>query len=369
MYPQNYASPSCHLDAAQNSSVNISTWTATSLAKSSCVSHNTDTSRDHHTCKSSTRLVQNSHTALLSPTSEDHIRDNEWDITQKENDVVAELSHSPSQCFCLNNRNVKCIAPHKPPILPRTIKRNKPPVPPRTLTAPSANYSEHHTIEAPKPGMQISGATESQTVAKPVCDGHQNQTRTHETVVLRRHQRYVRTFCIILPLLLCNALHRCSNGNDREHHGDASDIEQNALLGCWVDFTERLDIASLLPHLCTHHLLTMLDRERLTNQSTTNFEKVIHLLSVLPKKDGWYKKFLDCLCRSAEGTGHAGLATTLEQKYEELKKSKINTQTGSSNKETPTKSPTEVNPVNSFDEQLTMHINFIVFSRSFGVKR
>ena len=189
-----------------------------------------------------------------------------------------------------------------------------------------------------------------------------NQTRTHETVVLRHHQRYARIFCIILPLLLCNALHRCSNGNDREHHGDASDIEQNALLSCWVDFTERLDIASLLPHLCTHHLLTMLDRERLTNQSTTNFEKVIHLLSVLPKKDGWYKKFLDCLCQSAEGTGHAGLATTLKQKYEELKKSKINTQTGSSNKETPTKSPTEVNPVNSFDEQLTMHINFIVFS-------
>ena len=134
-------------------------------------------------------------TALLSSTSEDCISDNEWEVTHEENNTVPELSISSSQCFCLsNNRNVNCIASHKPPILPRKVKRNKPPVPPRTLTALSANYSEHHTTEAPKTSTQILSATESQAVANPMCDGHQNQTRTHETVVLRRHQRYVMNY-------------------------------------------------------------------------------------------------------------------------------------------------------------------------------
>lgn len=137
--------------------------------------------------------------------------------------------------------------------------------------------------------------------------------------------------------------------NDREHYSDTSDIEHNALLGCWVEFTERLDIASLLPHLCTHHLLTTFDREKLINQSITNYEKVNHLLTMLPKKDGWYKKFLDCLCQSAEGTGHTGLATKLKQKYEELKKSKVSVQTGNSNKKLLTSSQ-EVNPVNNADK-------------------
>ena len=156
-----------------------------------------------------------------------------------------------------------------------------------------------------------------------------------------------------MPLLLCNTLLRCHNVNDRENYSDTTDIEQNALLGCWVEFTERLDIASLLPHLCTQHLLTTFDREKLINQSITNYEKVNHLLTVLPKKDGWYKKFLECLCQSAEGTGHAGLATKLKQKYEELKKSKVSVQTGSSNKEIPTTSSQEVvNSVNFTDKKV-----------------
>lgn len=157
-------------------------------------------------CKSPTRLVQNTHTALLSSTPEGCTRDNEWDVTHdhEENNTIPELSNSSSQCFCLsNNRNVNCIASHKPPILPRKVKRNKPPVPPRTITALSTNYSEHDTTEAPKTGMQILSATESQAVANPVCDGHQNQTKTHETVVLRRHQRYVMSYNGFLYIYHC----------------------------------------------------------------------------------------------------------------------------------------------------------------------
>ena len=73
--------------------------------------------------------------------------------------------------------------------------------------------------------------------------------------------------------------------------------------------------------------MTTHDREKLINANITNCEKVQHLLSVLPKKDkGWLTKFLDCLCKSTDGTGHAGLARKLSLAYEEeLKKYDHNT--------------------------------------------
>lgn len=116
-------------------------------------------------------------------------------------------------------------------------------------------------------------------------------------------------------------------------HADTVDIESNALLDCWVEFSEMLDIKSLLPHLCSHHLLSLHDREKLMNACMTNYEKVNYLLTVLPKKDkGWFKKFLDCLFQSTEGTVHASLATRLKLKYdEELKKSERHTQARSCN--------------------------------------
>ena len=134
--------------------------------------------------------------------------------------------------------------------------------------------------------------------------------------------------------------------NVKRFSGDLRAIELNTLLNCWVELSETLDITSVLPHLCSHHLLTMYDREKLSNANTTNCEKVYHLLNVLPKKDkGWLTKFLDCLCKSTEGTGHGGLATKLRVTYEEeLKKYEHSTRTiaGSLNQEVLTAKPKEV---------------------------
>ena len=131
---------------------------------------------------------------------------------------------------------------------------------------------------------------------------------------------------------------------------DLGSIELNTLLSCWVELSERLDITSVLPHLCSHRLLTTYDREKLINANTTNCEKVNHLLNVLPKKDkGWLTKFLDCLSKSTEGTGHAGLAAKLRVTYEEeLKKYECYTGTiaGSCNQEAPATKTKEVGHLN-----------------------
>jgi len=100
----------------------------------------------------------------------------------------------------------------------------------------------------------------------------------------------------------------------------------------------------VLPQLCSHYLLTTHDREKLTNPYITNHEKVNHLLNALLKKDqGWFDKFLDCLSKSTEGTGHFSLAIELKQKYEEeLKRRDNNTNTVVSNQKVPNKRDLEV---------------------------
>ena len=104
--------------------------------------------------------------------------------------------------------------------------------------------------------------------------------------------------------------------------------------------------------------MTTYDREKLINASITNCEKVQHLLSVLPKKDkGWLTKFLDCLCKSTDGTGHAGLAQKLSLTYEEELK-KYDHYTGSVtarsyDHEVPVAKTTEVGPLNKADLRIT----------------
>ena len=99
-------------------------------------------------------------------------------------------------------------------------------------------------------------------------------------------------------------------------------------MACWVEFSERLDVMAVLPFLCSQHLLTNYDIEKLTHPNAINREKVDHLLTVLPRKDrGWFERFLDCLVKSAEGTSHADLAAQLQMKFEEeLRKPEHNTQ-------------------------------------------
>ena len=89
-----------------------------------------------------------------------------------------------SPCDSLSShKNTKRDTPHKPPILPRKIKKIKPPVPPRHF-GPCINHSEHDTTPALRTDTQSSPVAESPEATNSFYR-HKKQANTHEGVILR----------------------------------------------------------------------------------------------------------------------------------------------------------------------------------------
>ena len=96
-------------------------------------------------------------------------------------------------------------------------------------------------------------------------------------------------------------------------------LQRLALEECSVTFVNKLDVATILPHLIAFHLLTNDDRQILMTYARTQVEKAQYLLDILPRKaKGWFEKFAESLRQSAEGTGHGDLLEELEAKFKEL---------------------------------------------------
>lgn len=96
-------------------------------------------------------------------------------------------------------------------------------------------------------------------------------------------------------------------------------LQRLALEECNVVFVEKLDISAILPHLISQHLLTDGDKEELMKHTNTKSEKAQYLLDIIPRKaKGWFELFLECLRKSANGTGHRDLVKVLETKFQEV---------------------------------------------------
>ena len=94
-------------------------------------------------------------------------------------------------------------------------------------------------------------------------------------------------------------------------------VETMAFQACSRIITDKLDVKSIVPGLNSHHLLTQKDHQFLINQVHEDHDKIQYILLRLPRKaDGWFDKFLDCLCCTSATTGHGDIAKSLS---EELK--------------------------------------------------
>lgn len=62
-------------------------------------------------------------------------------------------------------------------------------------------------------------------------------------------------------------------------------------------------------------LLTPNDLQVLLNVSITGVQKAHYLLDALPRKDGFFEKFKDCLHDTRSGTGHGKILAALSAKY------------------------------------------------------
>jgi len=100
---------------------------------------------------------------------------------------------------------------------------------------------------------------------------------------------------------------------------EREDLQRLTLEECNVILTNKLDVATILPHLIAKHLLTKDDREVLMMYAKTQVEKAQYLLDILPRKaNGWFEKFMECLQETTDGTGHGDLVKELETKLQEL---------------------------------------------------
>lgn len=100
---------------------------------------------------------------------------------------------------------------------------------------------------------------------------------------------------------------------------EQEDLQRLALEECYVIFTNKLDVTTILPYLTAKHLLTNDDRQVLMTYTKTQVEKAQYLLDILPRKaNGWFEKFIECLRESTDGTGHGDLVMELETKLQEL---------------------------------------------------
>ena len=96
---------------------------------------------------------------------------------------------------------------------------------------------------------------------------------------------------------------------------------ESALQACSAEIYQKLHVKSIIPYLMEHNMLTSRDQQVLTNDYTPDYDKIGHILRILPQKgEGFYGKFVLCLCKSKEGTGsaHDEIVKVLTAKIHEI---------------------------------------------------
>ena len=95
-------------------------------------------------------------------------------------------------------------------------------------------------------------------------------------------------------------------------------LSKNAFRKCSDTIAAKLDVSEIFPQLNSQGLLTKEDCEILSNECITNTKKIQHLLYVLPRKESrFFDKFVYCLDKTIEGTGHGDILETLVANYNE----------------------------------------------------
>jgi len=98
-------------------------------------------------------------------------------------------------------------------------------------------------------------------------------------------------------------------------------LERQAFQKCSTKILGSLNIAAIQSHLMDQGLLTQTQVEIMMDLFKTNHEKTIYLISELPKKgDGFFEKFILCLCNSATGTVHSDILKALTVELNDVKR-------------------------------------------------
>jgi len=95
--------------------------------------------------------------------------------------------------------------------------------------------------------------------------------------------------------------------------------EETTFQKCSVTICKYIDISAIWPYSNSRELLTDNNYQMLLNRTFTNYEKAEYLLSILPKKDDFFGKFMLCLCETKSGTGHDNIVKALTITLKEVR--------------------------------------------------
>ena len=89
------------------------------------------------------------------------------------------------------------------------------------------------------------------------------------------------------------------------------DLQEKTLLSCHDVLKKKLDVKEILSQMNSKNLLTAEDRHVLLDTNKSAETKVSHIIEMLPRKEGWWEKFIASLRESTSGTAHEYLGSTL----------------------------------------------------------
>ena len=93
--------------------------------------------------------------------------------------------------------------------------------------------------------------------------------------------------------------------------GSLEDLQEKTLLSCHEVLKKKLDVKEIFSQMNQKNLLSSEDRHILSDASKSTETKVTYIIEILPRKEGWWGKFIASLRDSASGTAHKYLASTL----------------------------------------------------------
>ncbi|XP_065886968.1 uncharacterized protein [Dysidea avara] len=186
-----------------------------------------------------------------------------------------------------NYENVSLKDPlHTPPLPPRSVKKT--PYYENQTEVISKKINSKHSAN-PSPTSPKDCSTQTQSTCNPVS-----------------------------PTV--EELRRSSSSSDSSPVPSKHQQEKKAFLKCSSIVVDNLSIPAIIPLLMEQELVNENDVDILISQHKTKLEKTMHLMCELPRKgEGFFEKFILCLCKSKTGTGHDFILKSLTTALNEVK--------------------------------------------------
>lgn len=121
------------------------------------------------------------------------------------------------------------------------------------------------------------------------------------------------------PLTRPKQLKVMASGTTESEVDLLENLQRKTLKSCHDILAKKLDVSEVYPLMNQKDLLADEDKHfLLVDTGKSTIAKVNYIIEMLPRKEEWWDKFIDCLRESTSGTAHKLLASTLTSRLKRL---------------------------------------------------